>query len=599
MRRLCWLGLFSILLMIGLAGCDPKVIEPVKDPFVLGENTITKININMSVEVYSNDKAPMTSEVFQMSSWVKTTQTIMDPDQLKMEFKDDQGYVYRIYRQSGKYLAVISHADYTTVHRYWISAEIMTQWMTYLSENYLSDKLSALDFVKAYWGTDESTLFDIDPLVIRLITEPRDIQVATEPIDLTRRHAEFSLIDEIGNQYHFYGQAYAVKIIWAKDQSSEIYTFDISRAHQIYQALITNYVEKTVVNQLDPVILTHVYLKDVSSFSVSKMVSIDPKINTDIQKELRLDRAYQADLLPDAQSECKFTFKGDNGLYYVVCYNPHVVGVGPDLKGTLTYYSFGDFNDTDLGGYMVGFPLPAPSGSLLDDLTFTRVTAVQHCECDTHVDLSLAQSNYLNDLMDLSTHTKVILNHNYFSDYYDGDLFWLTASNGRRFDFVIYPKTKTIMFTTVYPSNGEYGTTYYQIDGAGYEKVLEAHFYLSGLLDPNKADANPTFTGFYIGNVLSGNTAIIDLPMTTLTSAQITTIDGLLQRSKWQELSIYDEPIPLDSSFVLQKSSDVFYIFSKVGSIATVTEQPFNGWGKVYLIPISAFNDVLNQLKTY
>jgi len=598
-NRIVWMILCSIL-MIGLAGCDPKVIEPPKDPFVLGENTITSINVNMKTKVYPKDTAPLNFDFLQIGSWVKTTQTILNETTLKLVIEDDKGYEYKIYRQSGKYLAIIKNEAYTKVHRYWIDHTVMTSIIQHLADNNLSSVAGNLDFVKAYWGTDETTVFEVDPILINQYFESRDFTAPIENIDLTRRHAEFSMIDELGNTYHFYAQAHAVLITWAKDGSSELFSFEFSPAMDIYRALTDNYVEKITVNQLNEVRFTQAYLEGIETFSPSKMFPIYPNVSDMLNLEMRLDRAFKADLLPDDQSECTFIFKDESNLYYVFCFNPYVVGVGPDPKGALTYYSLGDYNDTNLGGNIYRMSVPAPAGSRIDNLTFTRVTAVMHCECDHHADLSSAQSNYLNALMDLADHATVAPDFIYFSrELQADDLFYLTTSTGKRLDFYINPATKEILFAIDYNGWDQYGSTYYRIDPAGYEKVLEAHFYLSSIMDPAKADANPTFDAFYIGDVLSGNTAIIDLPMKTLTSAQITAIDGLLQRSQWQVVPIYDSAIPLNSAFVLRKNSNEFYVFCKVGSLAVVNEVTFNGDTKVYLVPASALNDVLTKLKTY
>jgi len=592
--------LLCSVLLFGLSACDPKVNDPEKDPFVLGVNKITEVNFNMKLKTTILDSAPLTSAILQTESWIKTSVTILDENTLKMTFLDDQAYEYKVYRQYDKYIVTITNPKYTKVHRYWISETIMMDIVQYMSDHYLTQVAGYLDFKKAYWGTDEATVFEVDPSLINQFYLPRDFQIPTEPIDLSRRHAEFSLVDELGNVYNFYAQAYAVVITWAKDKTSVQYSFSFDYSSNILNALIENYFDVPFVGDLEPVLFTHVYLEGIDSYSSAKLIAISQKISDGINKELMLQRAYKAELLPDDQSNCKFVLKDDTGLFYVVCYNPYIVGVGLDPKGPLTYYSLGDFNDTDIGGYLYDIPLQAPSGSRIDNLLFTRVFAVMHCDCDHHVDLSLAQSNYINNLMDLKDHASVITDYNlYGSDIYPDDLFYIDDSRGYRIKFLIFPTTKSIIFTIDYNGQDLYGMTYYKIDDAGYEKVLETHFYLSGLLDPTKKNAGPIFTGFYIGNVLAGNTAIIDLPITTLTNNQITTIDGLLKRSQWQELSLYDDAIPLDSDFILQKSSDVFYIFSKVGSISVITERQFNGGAKVYLIPNSAYNDVYSKLNSF
>jgi len=588
------------MLMMGLAGCGPKVIEDPKDPFVLGTNVITEVNINMKTKVTITSTAPLTSDILKMDSWLSTTETVLTSSTKKMALKDDQGYVYDIYRQKGKYLVSITHKDYTTPHRYWIDPAVMTTMISNLSEKYLTKPAGTLEFVKAYWGTDRTTVFEVDPVLMSQFYETSNFTATSGNFDLSRRHAEFSLIDELGNEYQFYGQAQAVRIIWAKDGSSELFSFDFSEAMRLYKALTENYTDKTIVNQLGTISFTQAYLEGLDTFGPSKMFRIYPKISDILNELMKLNRAFKADLLPDEQSECKFIFKDDAGLYYVLCYNPYVIGVGPDPKGTLTYYSLGDYNDTDLGGYVYDMPVPAPSGSRIDNFTFTRVNAVMHCECDQHVDLSLTQSNYLNALMDLADNAKVVLDFVYpFSNLEPQDLFYLSTTSGKRLDFKINDQTRTIVFTIDYNGFDHYGTTYYQIDGAGYDKVLEAHFYLSNLLFPTKADANPTFDAFNIGDVLSSTTAIIDLPMKTLTTDQINAIDGRLQRSKWQDIPLFDEAIKLNSRFVLRKNSNEFYIFSRVGAFAVVNDVIYNGETKVYLIPADALEDVLALLKTY
>ncbi|NTW95830.1 MAG: hypothetical protein HGB31_04330 [Erysipelotrichaceae bacterium] len=592
--------LMCSLLLLSLSACDPTVNDPGNDPFVLGVNKITEVNINMKMEAIVLDTALLDASVLQTDSWIKTSVTILDETTLKMIFLDDQAYEYKVYRQYDKYIVTITNPKYTKVHRYWISETIMMDIVQYLTEHYLTQVAGYLDFKKAYWGTDESTVFEIDQNLIKEYYLPRDFQIPAEPIDLSRRHAEFSLVDELGNVYNFYAQAYAVVITWAKDNTSVQYSFDFEKSANILKVLTENYYDEPFVGDLEPVLFTHVYLEGIDSYNSSKMVSISKIISDGINEELMLQRAFKADLLPDDQSKCQFVLKDDTGLFYVVCYNPYIVGVGLDPKGPLTYYSLGDFNDTDIGGYLAFMPLPAPTGSRIDNLRFTKVYAVMHCDCDHHVDLSLAQSNYVNSLMDLKDHASVVTDFSLYSnDTWPDDLFYIDDTNGHRIKFLIYPMTKKIIISIDYNGEDQYGMTYYEIDEAGYEKVLESHFYLSGLLDPNKKDANPTFTGFYIGNVLGGSTAIIDLPITTLTNTQITTIDGLLQRSQWQELSLYDDAIPIDSDFILQKSSDAFYIFSKVGSISVITERQFNGEAKVYLIPNSAYNDALSKLNSY
>jgi len=592
--------LMCSLLLLSLSACDPTVNEPENDPFVLGINKITEVNINMKMKAIVLDTALLDASVLQTESWIKTSVTILDENTLKMTFLDDQAYEYKVYRQYDKYIVTITNPKYTKVHRYWISEAIMMDIVQYLTDHYLTKVAGYLDFKKAYWGTDESTVFEVDQSLFNEFMSPNYFQTPSESIDLSRRHVEFSLIDELGNVYNFYAQANAVVITWLKDNNSVQYSFDFGYSANILKVLTENYFDEPFVGDLEPVLFTHVYLEGIDSYSSSKMVSISKTISDGINQELMLQRAFKADLLPDDQTNCQFVLKDDTGLFYVVCYNPYIVGVGLDPKGPLTYYSLGDFYDTDIGGYLYDIPLLAPSGSRIDNLLFTKVYAVMHCDCDHHVDLSLARSNYINSLMDLKDHASVITDYNlYGSDIYPDDLFYIDDSRGYRIKFLIFPTIKSIIFTIDYNGPDQYGMTYYKIDSAGYEKVLETHFYLSGLLDPTKKDANPTFTGFYIGNVLGGSTAIIDLPITTLTNTQITTIDGLLQRSQWQELSLYDDAITLDSDFILQKSSDVFYIFSKVGSISVITERQFNGGAKVYLIPNSAYSDVYSKLNSY
>jgi len=242
--------------------------------------------------------------------------------------------------------------------------------------------------------------------------------------------------------------------------------------------------------------------------------------------------------------------------------------------------------------------IPAPVGSSLDDLTYTKAFVMTHSEAEISTLLSSAQNTYLKNLMALADHATVI---------YDTDLNQLSAlselngirtSNGLYMYFLADPATKTIYITIDYNSE-KYGMTYYRIDSAVYEKVLEANFYLSGLIYTTKADANPTYTGFYVGDHLNYD-KLTDLPITPLTSAQITTIDGLLQRSSWQNISSFTFTIgqTLNSAFVLKKDSTHFYIFSQVGSKSVVTLQTVDGGSQVYLIPGSALSDVLNALKT-
>jgi hypothetical protein len=210
--------------------------------------------------------------------------------------------------------------------------------------------------------------------------------------------------------------------------------------------------------------------------------------------------------------------------------------------------------------------------------------------------LSSAQNKYLKDLMDLADHAVVSLDTNSYLDGAYPYLFILQTSNGLYASFVVDPSTNTFYILIDY--NGDsLGRTYYRLDSAIFDKVLEANFYLFGLLYPDKADATPTFDAFYIGDQLNYEKAS-DLPMKSLTSAQITTIDGLLQRQSWQEFGyFYETGLRLKSKFVLRKDSNSFYIFSQYGSQSVVTDQTVDGGSQNYIIPNSALNDVLNALK--
>jgi hypothetical protein len=458
------------------------------------------------------------------------------------------------------------------------------------------------DFVKALWGADDSTVFDIDPTLFmdQFKRIARQITVLPEQ-DLGNRQATFSLIDTQGNLFRFYDQAHVIKLILAKDGTTKYYGCDFSNIRDLWDWLVAKYPDKLITDQLSSTLFTHVYLDTIPSSTAAKFLPISKDVSDMVNRVLMLNKAYKADVLPNSESSCNITFKNDQGLYYVLCYFPYVIGVGTDPSKTLTYYNL--FHDPyageDIRNYFNDMAIAPPSGSNLASLTYSRAFAMTHSERDVSVALSSAQNTYLKNLMDLADHAEVIkdiyaYNQGNLATY--TELISLKTSSGLNMYFLADPVTKTVILTIDYNGYEKMGKTYYLIDSNVYSKIMEANLYLCGLISPDKADANPTFTAFFLGDQLNYD-KLTDLPMIALTSAQITQIDGLLQRSSWQLLPWSNFGSTFNSSFVLQKDSTLFYIFSRVGSKSVVSLMNPDGGSVDYLIPNSALNDVLNALK--
>jgi len=336
-RRSNWI--LWACLVLALTSCTPKVVEPEKDPFVLGSNTIVAVNFEKKASIEIKDANQLSADVLQTTKWVKTTQAIHDASTLKYSFLDKQGYRYNFYKQANGYLGVIKSASYSTDNRYLVPAAVIHDIVAFLADHYALQTPGILDFVKAMWGKDESTTFSIDPDLIAPLLRPAWFTAPTEAADLSRANAEFSLIDELGNLYHFYAQKYDVEVIYAKDNSIKHFYIDFGTIHDVWMNLRNNYADKTITNQLSSTLFTNVYLDQVSTFNAFQLRPLSQKVSDMINRVLLLNKAYQVDVLPDSESTCPFTLKNDQGLYYVICYNPYVVGIGTNPKGTLTYYN--------------------------------------------------------------------------------------------------------------------------------------------------------------------------------------------------------------------------------------------------------------------
>jgi len=595
-RYLNWIVLCCLALFV--SGCTPKVIEPVKDPFVLGSNPIK--NVYLEGKFFADLKVdyPLTPQILSTETWVKTNQQVTSQTILKITLTDSEDYTYKFYKVSGRYLVVIKNDDYTEDHHYLVTEPVYDQFYAFILEKHIPKIPGIYEFVQGMLGKDESTRFDLDLTPIISSLKPGSFALATENIDLSRKPVIFSLIDDQGNLYHFYDDGNRVEFVSSSDQSVTQYLIDNQDLSNVWTFIKETYPDAMIVNQLQPVIFSKAYINGLASYSSSKLIPVSLRLSNDINEVLNLLGAYKTFVIPDEQSNCEYILKDDQGLYYVICYNPYVVGVGKDPKGPLTYYSLPVPVDRGIGDYLYNMPMPAPLGSRLDNFTFTKANAAAHCGCDIRVDLSSSQSTYLNNLMDLADHAVYTDDTSLFIQGYTqpDDLFIITTSSNLRLWFYIQTSTKTIIMEIDYNSQSQNGTTYYRIDSAGYNKILEAHFYIAGLLDTAKADANPTFDAFYLGDQLSFP-AINDLPMTSLTSTQITTIDGLLQRTSWQKIALYDPALNLESKFVLRKDSNSYYVFSQFGTQSVVTLRNLVGESEAYIIPSKAFNDVLNALK--
>jgi len=579
-----------------MSGCQPKVIDPKKDPFVLGTNTMVSVSVEGKIFADLNVAMPLTPVILSIETWVKTIQPVTNQMNLKITLTDNEEYIYKFYKKSSGYLVVIKSPYYDEFHHYLLTDTVYDHIYDYLLENHIPKVPGVYDFVQGMLGKDETTTFDIDATLIGSFLKPDVFSVSSDK-DVSRISVLFTLIDTKGNLYHFYQSAGIVEFVSSKDQSVKQYRFEYQDLKDVWNFIKETYPEALKINLLQPVLFTKVYLEGLASFSSSKFIPISQKTSDNLNEILNLQGAYHPDIQTDEQSNCAYVLKDDKGMYYVVCFNPYVVGVGNDPNGTLAYYSLCTQFESgmDIGTYLYSMPIPPPVSNRLDN--FTKANAVMHCDCDRHVDFSISQSKYLNNLMDLADHVSITDDSFRMQRYEPTDLFYISTSSNLVLKFYIPLSTNTIILEIDYNGYENAGTTYYRIDDAAYDKVMEAHFYIAGLIDTIKADANPTYDAFYIGDQLSVAN-LSDLSMTNLTSAQITSIDGLLQRPSWQEISQYDPALSLESKFVLRKDSNSYYIFSQFGSKSVVTYQKNDGDAKVYIIPNKALNDVLNYLKS-
>jgi len=586
-----------------MVGCKPKVIEPEvkKDPFVLGSTPMKGFDIPYVYSWYFTAADPLSEEILSTKTWVKSNQQVNT--QIVLSLTDNLEYVYTFYAVTGRYFVVVKSPYYKEDHRYLVSDAVYKQIKAFLYEKYVPDLPGIYPFIKAMWGKDESTVFEIDPETIAPLLRTSWFTVPIETADLSHANTEFSLIDDQGNLYHFYAQKSIVEIIDAKDKSIKYFYLSFSNISDTWKFLKSKYADKLITNQLSSTLFTKVFLSGPDSFNASKLLPIAKEVSDLVNNGLKLNQVYKADVLPYSESISNYILKDDKGLYYVFYRSPYVLGVGPDPKGPLTYYSLvtdqygGDINIDNLFLYMGIMP---PAGTTLDDLTFSKAWAVTHSENEISVVFSSAQNKYLKDLMSLGDHAVVALDMNTSTNYLNGsffDLFDIKTTTGLILDFFVDTSTRTIYITADY--NGEsWGMTYYRLDNTAFDKVMEAYFYVAKQLFPDKADASPTYDAFFIGDQLNYD-KLTELPMTSLTSAQITTLDGLLQTQSWQQFYYFDvEGLRLKSQFVLRKDSDSFYIFSQYGSQSVVTDQIVDGESKFYIIPTQALNDVLNALKT-
>ena len=603
-HTLAWIIVCCVALI--MTGCTPKTVETEKDPFdtfVLGQNKIMSLLFQNTDNITFNDTQPLTDAVMHYSLWVKTNDVVTNYENLIASMLDDQGFQYYFYAQKEKVLVDINASAQFYSRHYYISKDIYDSLMIFLIENYITMKPGLFDFVKAAWGADDSTIFDINPAYFmdQFNRIARSITVLPEQ-DLSSYQATFTFIDTQGNLYRFYDQAYTIKLMMVKDGTIKYFNCDFSDISNLWDWLREKYPDKLITNQLSSTLFTQVYLDTIPSSISVKGLPISKDVSDMVNRILMLDKAYKADVMPNAESNCPVTLKNDQGLYYVICNFPYVVGVGTDPGKSLTYYTlFHDpYTGEDLRDYFRDMAIAPPAGSSLATMIFTRAFAMTHSEMDVSVALSSAQNTYLKNLMNLAEHAEVIQDiYPYFTNnpgYYSyTELISLKTSIGHNLYFVVDTATRTVFLSIDY--NGDkYGQTYYRIDSSVYNQIIEASLYLNDLISPVKADANPTFNAFYIGDQLNYS-KLTDLPMKSMTSDQIKAIDGLLQRSSWKELTYSLVGSTLNSRFVLQKDSTHFYIFSQVGSMSVVSLKNQDGGETDYLIPNSALNDVLNALK--
>lgn len=596
------ISIVSITLFLG--GCTKETV--VDDPFILGANTIQSVELTRKTNAILKSNLSLTSEIMHTAAWVETQAGLNTQSVLRMTMLDDQGYRYQIYQQaSGDYLVTVKSSSYPTEHRYHIPNSAYTSILLFMADNYWPRMPGILDFVSAMWAKDESTMFPFsDSATISMITRPFYFEGVTEAVDLSRVNCEFSLVDLQDNVYRFYAQANIVEIIYAKDNSVQQYTYDFTNIREIEQLLRTNYPDKLITNQLTPVNFTKVYFNGLSSFSPSKMLPIASSTSDSINLILYLERAVTADVLPDEESNCKIVMKSDDGLYYVVCLHPYVIGVGPDPKGPLTYYNlFVDYYGTngELANLFYYFPLPAPTGTNLDAFTFTKVYAMTHSERELSVLISGSQSSALKAMMDLAANGTMILGKPYNADHGYLELSSIETSSKKRFDFLVSESSETIILNIDFNGYDDYGSTYYLYEGEDVNKIMEAFYTLTVSLFPDYVDIDPVFDAYYIGNSINYS-SFGDNPLTAMTPEQITQIDGLLQHDAWRETSLFpDGPLPNHIDFALRKSATEYYFFSRYGSMSIVVDYIMGGGmsTNVYTMPNSAYDQVFSTLKSY
>jgi hypothetical protein len=340
----------------------------------------------------------------------------------------------------------------------------------------------AYPIVKVMLGNDERTLFTLTS-EHPLNKAPLVNWTPVEKTQISNYEQKLVLIDAEGFKSTFFelptnDQSFIV-VSNSKGNEVKYYASTFGFADSIIEELKINYPAEFIIDELPKVKFTYAFLDGLENFAEAKMMALNQVMSDKINSILKLPTRYRTNITPDFAAIKPYILKDENGVYYVICFQKNMIGVGSDPTGVLTYYAMDLETASLIGNYFYFIPVNAPAGKDLSDLTLKSFNSqLLGTYAEQFIELSARQSQEVLGMLDLPRHAFVTLELDV--DSYD-DLFGFEDGDGLLYWFFRSNQASKTFLRVDYGAN-ESGLTYYEYSFEGRDTYTEVMQYLKKLI---------------------------------------------------------------------------------------------------------------------